>query len=364
MNTNKKKRIELIDIAKAITIFLVIAGHTTGNLETPLYRRILYSFHMPLFFFLAGLSIKAKKVEGKQWLAFLKKNILALLVPYFIWALIYGPFSFENITKILYGSWEMLDETGTLTSLWYLSCFFIAKILTQIATNISLRFSQDKQKYIMGIITILFMIIGFVIPHPEKGLPFGLDIAFVASGFILLGIIFHHHILIFAQEKTSILIISFVLSLLVFFGGTILRGDALDLSLMCRGRYGNILFFLLNSISGSLSVLTLSMIICRLSRESSMPFSVDVITYIGEHTMGIFILHKNLLQMLILPFLNDVLHFSVLPSVLIGSLIALVLSMALCLIIESFVPQLLGQFPIYEHGDNTNTESVINNLPF
>lgn len=113
----KKKRIELIDIAKAITIFLVIAGHTTGNLETPLYRRVLYSFHMPLFFFLAGLSIKAKKVEGKQWLTFLKKNILALLVPYFIWALIYGQFSFENITKILYGSWEMLGETGTLTSL-------------------------------------------------------------------------------------------------------------------------------------------------------------------------------------------------------------------------------------------------------
>ena len=49
--SEKKARIELIDIAKAITIVLVILGHTTGNLETPMYRRLIYSFHMPLFFF-------------------------------------------------------------------------------------------------------------------------------------------------------------------------------------------------------------------------------------------------------------------------------------------------------------------------
>lgn len=56
MEKKKRARIELIDIAKALTIFLVILGHTTGNLDTPLYRRVLYSFHMPLFFFLAGID--------------------------------------------------------------------------------------------------------------------------------------------------------------------------------------------------------------------------------------------------------------------------------------------------------------------
>ncbi|WP_026493413.1 MULTISPECIES: acyltransferase family protein [unclassified Butyrivibrio] len=54
----KKYRIELIDITKAITIILVILGHTTGNLDTPMYRRLLYTFHMPLFFFLSGMSTK------------------------------------------------------------------------------------------------------------------------------------------------------------------------------------------------------------------------------------------------------------------------------------------------------------------
>ena len=74
----KKSRIELIDIAKAITIILVILGHTTGNLETPMYRRVLYTFHMPLFFFLAGMSIKPKVLKSfGAWKSYIEKNILA-----------------------------------------------------------------------------------------------------------------------------------------------------------------------------------------------------------------------------------------------------------------------------------------------
>ena len=114
----KKKRIELIDLVKAVTIFLVILGHTTGNLETPLYRRILYSFHMPLFFFLAGLSIRPAPVKGWHgWQVFLRKNILALVVPYLIWGLIYAPFSFDRFPKLFYASWAALGAMGTLTSL-------------------------------------------------------------------------------------------------------------------------------------------------------------------------------------------------------------------------------------------------------
>lgn len=42
-NSGTRRRIETIDIAKAIAIFCVILGHTTGNLDTPLFRRVLYS---------------------------------------------------------------------------------------------------------------------------------------------------------------------------------------------------------------------------------------------------------------------------------------------------------------------------------
>ena len=101
----KSKRIEVIDIAKAITIFLVVFGHTVGIYDTVFYRLVVYAFHMPLFFFLAGMSIKLQPFTSlKEWKSFIRKNILALVVPYLVWGLIYAPFSFSNIGKLLHGN--------------------------------------------------------------------------------------------------------------------------------------------------------------------------------------------------------------------------------------------------------------------
>lgn len=64
-----KKRIEIIDLAKGLAIFMVILGHTSTNSELlqgpPFFVKVLYSIHMPLFFFLSGLSISAKAY--KTW---------------------------------------------------------------------------------------------------------------------------------------------------------------------------------------------------------------------------------------------------------------------------------------------------------
>lgn len=54
MEMRKGKRIEWIDVAKAICILLMIAGHTypVGSKV----RNIIFSFHMPLFFILSGYN--------------------------------------------------------------------------------------------------------------------------------------------------------------------------------------------------------------------------------------------------------------------------------------------------------------------
>ncbi|MBR3226396.1 MAG: acyltransferase family protein [Atopobiaceae bacterium] len=151
----KRTRIELLDIAKAITIFLVILGHTTSNTDTIMYRRVLYAFHMPLFFFLAGLSTKPKALYGHEaWDAFLKKNVLALAVPLVIWGLVYGPFSIANFPKLFYASWESLTEMGTLTSLWYLSAFFVARIIVQAIVTLLDRLGQGGNNLIYGLCSL------------------------------------------------------------------------------------------------------------------------------------------------------------------------------------------------------------------
>ena len=156
----KSRRIELIDAAKAITIFLVVLGHTTGNFDRPLYRLVLYSFHMPLFFFLAGMSIKIRPLTSvKDWKNFIRKNILAVVVPYLIWGLIYAPFSFKNIPGLLYGSFAEITRIGSLTSLWYLICLFAARIIVQaIISILGIMGVKSFEKFCAVFAVILFAI--------------------------------------------------------------------------------------------------------------------------------------------------------------------------------------------------------------
>lgn len=74
------KRLDWIDIAKGIAIILVIVGHTVPN-PSPL-RHAIFSFHMPVFFILAGYTFRPK-----PWRELLSGSVSRLLVPYVILAL-------------------------------------------------------------------------------------------------------------------------------------------------------------------------------------------------------------------------------------------------------------------------------------
>lgn len=74
------KRLDWIDIAKGIAIILVIVGHTVPN-PSPL-RHAIFSFHMPVFFILAGYTFRPK-----PWRELVSGSVSRLLVPYVVLAL-------------------------------------------------------------------------------------------------------------------------------------------------------------------------------------------------------------------------------------------------------------------------------------
>lgn len=74
------KRLDWIDIAKGIAMILVIVGHTVPN-PSPL-RHAIFSFHMPVFFILAGYTFRPK-----PWRELLSGSVSRLLVPYVVLAL-------------------------------------------------------------------------------------------------------------------------------------------------------------------------------------------------------------------------------------------------------------------------------------
>lgn len=80
MKGNKKmeeithKRLDFIDIAKGIGMIAIILGH----LKNFQLNRVVYTFHVPLFFLISGYFIKAEKNTN----SYIKNKVRTLIIPY------------------------------------------------------------------------------------------------------------------------------------------------------------------------------------------------------------------------------------------------------------------------------------------
>ncbi len=133
----ESKRIDWIDIAKGIAILLVIVGHTVDNPSD--VRHLIFSFHMPLFFILAGFTFKSK-----PWKDLLATSATRLLVPYLmvslIWRIastitwnlgpIFTPDFFANwLADAFYGSGSyFMFADHSIGAIWFLLALFVSRV--------------------------------------------------------------------------------------------------------------------------------------------------------------------------------------------------------------------------------------------
>ncbi len=89
MYGEENRRSLVLDIAKGIGILLVVLGHCL-QVRAPMQQWI-YSFHVPLFFVIAGMVWDRESHEESGFFngAFLRKKALRLLVPGFLWGIAY-----------------------------------------------------------------------------------------------------------------------------------------------------------------------------------------------------------------------------------------------------------------------------------
>lgn len=93
--TATKSRIASVDIARFYGIVLVYYGHIveqvmyTGSAEAAVQYKLIYSFHMPLFFLLSGTIVSEKKL-GLPFFRFFKQTMASRLLPYVFFSAIMG----------------------------------------------------------------------------------------------------------------------------------------------------------------------------------------------------------------------------------------------------------------------------------
>ena len=111
-----KQRLLYIDIAKGIGILLVALAHNDLAGYAPLLYHWIYSFHMPLFFFLSGLFFKPEI----GFIDLLRRRFDSLLKPYFfgIFLIYFGaiffdkmglPIAFGRLLKSLYANRRVIQ---------------------------------------------------------------------------------------------------------------------------------------------------------------------------------------------------------------------------------------------------------------
>jgi fucose 4-O-acetylase-like acetyltransferase len=81
ISNNRPLRIEWLDALRAFAILLVFIGHKTASVYL---EQVIYSFHIPLFFFISGFVFDQSKYSKFKTI-FAKKS-QTLLLPYFVFA--------------------------------------------------------------------------------------------------------------------------------------------------------------------------------------------------------------------------------------------------------------------------------------
>lgn len=137
-----------IDAIKGVLILTVILGHVlVGNIDNNIARYIIYSFHMPVFFFISGYLINTDTLSMlsiRQLLSKYWKRMMAMwCVAWVIYTayVVYGHFNVGYILSCFYNPYYHL---------WFVPSLFMMIVIVWILTK--------KQMFHSVSIAILLMI--------------------------------------------------------------------------------------------------------------------------------------------------------------------------------------------------------------
>lgn len=333
------QRVFWIDQLRGIAIFLVILGHV----ELPdKINGLIYSFHMPLFFMITGLTMKNEKLQHINMKEYIVNQIKNLIIPYFwmsfmmypLWYLVscYRKESSVSVLQVLKGIFlgNSLICVSTSNALWFVLVLFLAKILYVILCKMT----KDNIR-IMTILVIVSAVLGVV--EQGKVRIWHWNVVFTAVVFIYVG----NCMMQWYQKRGEAILQNlkkrkFCLLLAVLFLIGIMSAYFNGRVSMNRNTFGNfVLLFYITAIAFS-SVCMLSVIKLLPTKENSK----SIIVYIGKNSLLYVGCHIPVLRVLEY-FLSDSLvpyWGSILESIVVY--FGLVL---LCVLINRYFPYVSGK---------------------
>lgn len=286
------KRIEWIDIAKGYGMIFVILGH----MNVGKVGMWIYTFHMPLFFFLSGYVFSIKS----NFKDFIKNKINSLIIPYFSLGGVIILFIFFK--DILLGKFELIKELKIIVYfllqrrlwvLWFIACLFWLNIIFYFF--IKWKYSDIKKIVISLLIALLGV---FYYKLGGKILPWNIDVCFTAFPFFYFGYLYKYY-----EEKVDKKIIQLNPEIYLF----LLLLTNISFAFLSKNLTGKILemygmeygFFPFVYISAFAGIFFIIMIAKQIRYKG-----INYIKYIGKNTLVYYAWH----QTIIIPIIYKVLE--------------------------------------------------------
>ena len=278
-------RLVWIDIAKGIAILLVITGHTV-SVGSPLVPMI-FMFHMPLFFIMAGYTYKLKPLKTVA-LTSAKRLLIPYVIIFVLWqgyTLLQqaNAFTLDTLAtlaiRFIFASGSPNDALGItdVGMAWFLMCLFVSRILLTLILSYC-----EKHHITLPLQTIAFIVLAaFGIVIGEKlqiFLPFDLDLVLVTVGFMWCG---------YVARKTDFLA-KFGFRLPVLFAALVLYVAAFSFSYLelAMRLYGVVPLCIAGALAGSLLACWIATLIERTSKLLTKCF-----VFLGQNSMLIYCFH-------------------------------------------------------------------------
>ena len=315
--TNRNSK---IDITKGIGIILIVFGHNWIILhEKGELFRIIFSFHLPLFFFISGIFLK----ESIHYRSFLFSRTDSLLKPYFVVLSILGAISLlSDITTqatvvsapIEYFAGTLYGTGGTINwpPMWFLPHLFLSTAFALLILK-SLHSRQVRIAYLVATMLLVAgvnfiwyfwqggsMRIGFVEISQNAGLPWSLDLLPITTAFVIFG-----NLLARQVQSMEFNLTGFLMAIATFFFLQYFFDDVVDLNLRI---YDDLFVSTLKAFIGIYLCFSLSSFLQRYDAF------LKLFTYIGSGTLFILVFHwffqnmafSVLSELIANPYLNGI----------------------------------------------------------
>ena len=361
-----KGRIWVIDVARFYAMALVFYGHFIERfmlLKNPAsfdQYKFIYSFHMVVFFVLAGYVVKESDTEfrfGK----YLKHRFISRLLPFIFFTAIFmvlpvffpGEFYGMKLPSVEGYIKGLVNTVFGIPSFCVPSWFILMLFSVELVHYGTFRFLKSNSKILMG--AVVFYVVGYWLNlkldifNPLKGRIVGWNYLFIHEAitmyaFYLMGIYLRRKKFLIDKVSLKILVPGMIITfLIVLFTYKLNTGpfnfSVYDAVVIIFASHGNFFWFPISAVAGSFLILFLAKI---------TP-SPKTIVWMGQNTLILMCLNGIFYHYIngrVAKWALDTLSGSGLTVFWVGCLMT-VASLGVCIpliyVFNKFVPQIVGK---------------------